>query len=114
MAFNQTLNVDQGTLFQWDYLIRTNQTLIFDLTDYQIRGQVRKDYDSGAVLLTPSFQKSDALGKIMMTITPAQTSALTFSGDEIECVYDIEIYNGTDDVKRVVEGTMVIRKEVTK
>lgn len=115
MALQQDLIVDQGTLFEWDYLLRTDQRLIFDLTDYQVRGQVRKDYNSGTVLLTPSFVVSQALGKITMKIEPTQTSPLTFTGEELECVYDVEIYNETTgDVKRIVAGAMTITREVTR
>lgn len=115
MALQQDLIVDQGTLFEWDFLLRTDQRLIFDLTGYQVRGEVRKDYNSGTVLLTPTFAVSQALGKITMRIAPVQTSVLLFAGEETEAVYDVEIYNDTTgDVKRIVAGTMTITREVTR
>lgn len=115
MALQQHLTVEQGTSFTWDFLVRTNQTLIFDLTDYTIRGQVRKTYDSTTVLLSPTFTISPAIGKITMSIAPDVTSAISFTGEELECVYDVEIYNeSTGDVKRIVAGTMTITREVTR
>lgn len=114
MALQQDLIVDQGSLFEWDFLLRTNQTLIFDLSDYQVRGHVRKTYDTSTILITPTFTVSPALGKITMRIDPDQTSAVSFTGEEIECVYDVEIYNTTGDVKRIVAGTMTITREVTR
>lgn len=114
MALQQDLNVDQGALFEWDFKLRTDQATIFDLTDYQVRGQVRRDYGT-AVLFTPDFTISIPLGSIAMTITPETTSALSFTGEELECVYDIEIYNADEsDVKRIVSGTMTILREVTR
>lgn len=115
MAMIQHLTVDQGTLFQWDFLVRTNQSTIYDLTDCTIQGQVRKTYDSSTVLLTPTFTVSPALGKITMTILPDDTTALSFTGEETEAVYDIEVHNTiSGDVKRIVNGTMTITKEVTR
>jgi hypothetical protein len=114
MALQQNLTVDQGSLFTWDFLLRTDQTLIFDLTNYNVRGQVRKTYDSTTALLNPTFEVSVALGRITMTILPEDTSEIVFSGEELECVYDIEIYDAGTDVKRIVEGTIIIRREVTR
>lgn len=114
MALHQNLTVDQGSLFQWDFLLRTDQTLIFDLTNYNVRGQVRKSYDSSTILLNPSFDISVPLGRITMTILPEDTAELVFSGEELECVYDVEIYDVGTDVKRIVEGTLTLKREVTR
>lgn len=115
MALQQDLMVDQGTLFEWDFFVRTDQTTIFDLTGWGARGQVRKTIDSTSVLLTPTFVISTILGKVTMVITPELTTPVAFSGDEMECVYDIEIYNtATGDIKRIVAGSLVLSKEVTR
>ena len=115
MALQQDLVVDQGTLFEWDFFVRTDQTTIFGLTDWQVRGQVRKTVDSTAVLITPMFDTSTILGRITMIINPLDTETITFSGDELECVYDIEIFNAlTGDVKRIVSGGLTLTKEVTR
>lgn len=115
MALEQNLTIDQGSLFQWDFFVRTDKTTIFDLTGYQARGQIRKSYDTSTVLITPTFTVSVPLGKITMTVPPATSTAVVFSGEELECVYDIEIYTtGDADVKRIVEGVITLVREVTR
>lgn len=112
---NQPLVADQGSTFTWDFLVRANQSIIFDLDGFQVRGQIRQTIDSTTVLLTPSFTISVLLGKITMTIPAQDTSALSFKGDELECVYDVEIFNGiSGQVIRIVGGTFTITKEVTQ
>lgn len=104
----------QGTT--WDLSLKlysdTENTIPLDLNGYSARGHYRKNYDSP---LAMAFECDIDLTGDANTITihlDAATSAActTYSG-----VYDIEIYTPNDeDVKRVMEGTLVIDREVTK
>ena len=99
----------------------TNPYFPFDLTDYKVRSQVRKTYDSTSVelqfdsdTLAPEFIKQDLAGIVTLTISAAATQSLRFVGSEVDYVYDIELYNEDGRVVRPVGGTFSISREVTR
>jgi hypothetical protein len=84
--------------------------------------QVRSSYDSGAVKLTalstgasPKFVKTNASGIATLTLTPSDTSALIFSGEEVDWYYDIElVHQSTGIVLLLAYGTFNIKREITR
>ena len=89
-----------------------------DLTDYTARAQIRKKKRSEDTELVMSTENGmivlgGALGLIQIHVTAEDTAALDFSTG----VWDLEMVNtvGTEEVvRRLVEGTVTLSKEVTK
>ena len=68
-----------------------------DLTGFTARGPFRKSSVTGAVLATPTYTITAALGKIVVTMTPTQTRALLDSGtSSTSGVAHVELVSGSD------------------
>lgn len=92
-----------------------------DLTGYTARCMVRKNYDSANPLLSllstgvdPHITLTPLIGKVEIRVDPSQTSALPFKGEELECVYDVELVAGDGTVTRVLMGDATISREATR
>lgn len=86
----------------------------YDLTAHTARMQVRRTIESSTVIIELTTENGgieidEDLGKITVTMTDAQTGALTSSG-----VYDLEIEDANGNVSRVVQGTFTLSLEVTR
>jgi tRNA threonylcarbamoyladenosine modification (KEOPS) complex Pcc1 subunit len=88
---------------------------IYPLTNHTARMQVRRtvltDGDPLISLTTENGRISinGAAGLIALSISAADTAALTSSG-----VYDLEIISSTGLVSRVIQGTFTLSLEVTR
>lgn len=88
---------------------------IYPLTGHTARMQVRKYVDStGNPLISLTTENgrisiNGAAGLITLSISAADTAALTSSG-----VYDLEIISSTGLVSRVIQGTFTLSLEVTR
>lgn len=106
---------DQGSTFQRIIEIKDVDGVVFPLTGYTARMQIRRDVDSTSSLMELTTANgriviTAALGVITITLTPDLTATLTRSG-----VYDLEIMRtATGDVYKVVRGEFRLEKEVTK
>ena len=105
---------EQGATFERTFTITNPDGTVYNLTGFNARMHVRKDFDSattfveltqanGRIELVPIF------GEIRINLPASVTSTLVKDG-----VYDLEIYNGTGTVHRVVQGQFKVAKEVTK
>jgi hypothetical protein len=88
--------------------------LLYNLTGFQARMQVRRTVDSATVLVTLTNSNGGIIlggvdGTIEITISAADTALLTSSG-----VYDLEIVSGTGVVSRVLQGEWRLSPEVTR
>lgn len=100
----------------------TNPFITLDITNYDVRMQVRTSFDSAVVKLSalstgvsPKFVKNNASGIATLTLIPTDTSTLIFSGEEAEWYYDIELAHQTlSTVLLVARGTFTIKREVTR
>jgi len=111
----------QGTT--WDIVLSVfsdnEATVPFNLADYSARGQYRKDYKITSpplitfecAVLPLNAQTNPGQNKISIHAdASASTACFVYSG-----VYDIEIYTEDEEsVERVMEGSLVISREVTK
>ena len=89
--------------------------LPFNLTGYSARMQVRRTISSTTTMISLStsnngIQITSALdGEITITMTDAQTAALTSDG-----VYDLEIISTNNFVTRILQGEFRLSLEVTR
>jgi hypothetical protein len=104
-------------------LSASNPLIAYDLSGLNIRMQVRKSYNSSTVLMSASTADSKITieglateGTFQVEFPAADSSAISFDGPELDCVYDIELFTNDDPevVRRVVQGTFTLSREVTR
>jgi len=102
--------IDQGATYSKQITVYENDgTTIQDLTSYTSTAYIRKNYTSTAkVIINATKVEPQTSGKITMSLTAAQTAGMKAG----RYVYDLEIQAGVE-VKRIVEGVITIRPEVT-
>jgi hypothetical protein len=88
--------------------------LLYDLTGYEARMQVRRTVDSSSALVSLSTDDGSIVlggedGTIEITIAAEDTALLTSSG-----VYDLEIISDAGVVSRVLQGEWRLSPEVTR
>ena len=109
MATIQNLYIDQGTTYSLTITVSDQNGDVKDLTDYTVRGQLRKSYYSSTSTSFTASATSPTDGEITISLTATQTSALKAG----RYVYDIEI-ESDEETLRVLEGIVVINPEVTR
>lgn len=111
MAFYTDIFIDQGATYTATIPVTTSVGTPFDLTNYSVRGQVRKDYTSSLYLDFTAVVTNATGGIITVSLTPAQTATLKKGRYK----FDVEIYNvGATDVRRVSEGQLHINPRITQ
>jgi hypothetical protein len=120
VAQTYNIHIDQGSTYTLtvEYIDAVGAAV--DLTNYEARMQVRETVASTTILA--SFTSSPAvglvitppptLGKVVLTITSAQTAAYTFTNG----VYDLEVFDASipPAVVRLLQGRFVVNPEVTR
>lgn len=86
----------------------------YPLTNHTARMQVRRTVESTTPLISLTTENgriaiNSAAGLITLSISAADTAALTSSG-----VYDLEIISSGGLVSRVIQGTFTLSLEVTR
>jgi hypothetical protein len=122
MSNIKNIEVDQGTSYSYVLTLTNSNNAIYDLTGYDARLQVRRNYGDTTVLINATLQNSKlsvnaAAGKVTFTLAPSDTSGIRFDlkdDDTLECVYDLEIISPTGNVYKPAKGTFTIRREVTR
>jgi hypothetical protein len=112
MAIVANLVIDQGSDFNSTLTLEDTVGNALDLTNYTIRGQVRRTYTSSTSYpFTCTKLTSQGPGKIKIQLTPTQTGTMK-SG---RYVYDVEIVHSSGTpVIRVVEGQVTVTPRVTR
>jgi hypothetical protein len=110
------LTIDQGSTFRKKLIWKAGTPAVpVDLTGYTARMQIREKLDATAVLkeLTTAnggITLGTTNGEINLYISAVDTTAFTWSAG----VYDLEMIAPGGDVKRLIEGSVVVLKEVTR
>jgi hypothetical protein len=117
MATRLNFTVDQGSDFDRAMEFRDESSTLIDLTGYTFRGQARTSVDASSVSFSLTFtvrtQSGGNLGYVDMRIADSDTSALSITKDTVY-VYDIEWVKPNGDVRRIFEGQITVRPEVTR
>ena len=107
-SYNFTL--EQGTTFSREITVQESGSAM-NLTGDTGRMQMRSTHNSTTIALTITVAVSNAAqGKLQLTATAAQTSAV----EEGMYVYDLEIESGGGTVTRLMEGNVTVTPEVTR
>lgn len=109
--------IDQGSTFLDTITLKNVDDTPFDLTNYSVRGQLRKSYASSTAV-NFTCQVTNATGGVFtMALTAAQTASLVTQNYMTTLfVYDIEIYDTATQttVYRVLRGRAKVEPEVTR
>ena len=111
MATISNLFVDQGADFTTTVTVNDSDGTSLDLTNYTALAMIRKTYDSAtATTFTSTFDSDRTTGKITISLTDTQTTALE-SG---RYVYDLVITDASSTKTRVVEGIATVNPSVSR
>jgi|TARA_B100000768_G_C11195852_1_gene339431 hypothetical protein len=110
MAILANLFIDQGTDFTIVVDVSDATGEILNLSGYVSAGQIRKTYGSSTIAATFTTTNANATGKVTMSLTDTQTSAL----EPGRYVYDMNITSSAGVTTRVVEGQAIITPGVTR
>jgi len=112
------LIVPQGATFIYEVTYKDPDTdLPINLTGYSARLQIREKIDSTTTIysalstgLTPALVITAGSGLVVLTVPATTTAGWTFK----KAVFDLEIESTLGVVTRLVKGTMILDKEVTR
>ena len=114
MAGQKNFEVDQNATFSFIVEYKDNNGAAIDLTGSSAKMQVRDTQGgsklaftltspSGGIIITP------ALGKLVIKMTPTQTSKLFYP----KSAYDIMITDSNSNKIKLVEGFLTLSRSVT-
>jgi len=112
-AGTHNIIIEKGASFDLALTVEKPQGTPMDISNYTIRGQVRRDLYEPTINATfASIMPAGGVdGKFTISILPADTDTMT-SGMN---VYDVELEeNTTGSVMRLLEGRADVREGVTK
>jgi len=111
MAVYANISVDQGSDFTSNVTVEGSDGIVFNLTGYTVRGQIRKTYTSSTSISFVSTIDVPSSGRITLVLTAATTATMKPG----RYVYDIEIVETlTGKITRVVEGQLEVNPRVTR
>jgi hypothetical protein len=111
MAVYANISIDQGSDFTSTVTVEGSDGIVFNLTGYTARGQIRKSYTSTTAVNFSASINSPTQGTIQLTLTSAQTGAMKAG----RYLYDVEVVQtSTGKVIRVVEGQVEVNPRITQ
>ena len=110
MAIIANLFIDQGTDFTVAVDVSDATGEALNLSGYSSAGQIRKTYVSSTISATFATSNENATGKVTLSLTDTQTSAL----EPGRYVYDMNITSAGGITTRVVEGQAIVTPGVTR
>jgi hypothetical protein len=107
--------IEQGATFSKVLTWKDSAGAAINLTGYTARMHVRTDIDAATPFLQLTTENSrialgGVAGTITLTISATDTAAITNTSG----VYDLELVSGAGVVTRLLEGNIIITKEVTR
>jgi len=112
-AGRHNFDCEQGQTFQRVLTLKTDGVPL-NLTGHSAKMQVRKDFNSTAVIVELSTTNGrivlgGALGTITLNLSAAETFAIARSG-----IYDLELTSPSNVESRIIEGEFRLLQGVTR
>jgi hypothetical protein len=107
VAQQVNIQIDQGANFTLDFVIRDENSELFDFTDYTVDAKIKKHFASANS--TAFSANVSNTGIITLTLTHVQTANLTPG----RYVYDIEATSSANVITRVSQGVCTVNAGVT-
>lgn len=118
-VLQKDLTCPQGTSFelQYDIELQNENGSPVNLSGFKASFHVRKNYNTPIIELDLTTENagimlSGDVGKINVMITPEMTNSFIFRDDSVDYVYDLDLIDPLGKVRRVVQGTFTITKNV--
>lgn len=113
-AATYELTIEQGTDFNLFFTWKDSDLVAIDITNYTAAMQVRLKKNSTGTILSLISPTNITLGGVAGTVSvdlsATETGALSFK----DAVYDLELTDASSKVTRILEGTVILSKQVTK
>lgn len=110
MAAYTEILIEQGSTFSTTVNVEDTVGTAINLFGYSASSQMRKSFYAASNTIITSTITGNANGEITLSMTAANTAALT-PGRQ---VFDLIITSPTNVVTRVIEGVIVISPGVTR
>tara|TARA_R110000772_G_scaffold202490_6_gene312820 strand:+ start:6434 stop:6796 length:363 start_codon:yes stop_codon:yes gene_type:complete len=110
MAVFANLYIDQGSNFTSTVTVEDANENAVNITNYTLRGQIRKSYASSTATNFTSTITVAASGQFTIALSSIQTRDLKAG----RYVYDVEVVSAAGVVTRVVEGQVTVNPRVTQ
>lgn len=106
--------IEQGSTWSRTITVRDSAGDIQNLSGYTARMHIRKDIDAAATLLELTTANGrividGSAGTVTLSLDATTAASLTKGG-----VYDIELVSAGGEVTRLLEGQVILRKNVTR
>lgn len=108
------LTFSQGATWKLALTYTNAQGVPVNLTNYTARMQARSSYDSTAVALNLTSGSGITLGGTAGSINLLVAASTTATIGAAQYVYDMELISDSNEVTRLLEGTLVVTPEVTR
>lgn len=109
---NYNVEAYQGATFELAFAW-SNDDVRVDLTGYTARMQIREAYSSPQPILTLTSNSEITLGGDTGTVTVVIAASVMEGVPAKQYIYDLELVNGTT-VTRIIQGTFIVKAEVTR
>ena len=112
VTYISNLTIYTGTDFAQTYVLEDSQSnSIKDLTGYAGCAQMKR-YESSQKTadFTVTFANDRTSGRITISLNDSETSALKAG----KYFYDLLLSDPTGSIERVVEGTVLVKKSITR
>jgi hypothetical protein len=114
----QDLIVNQGATFSRQIRLRDQENQTIDLIDSTFRGQIRRKKESPGIAASFTFALNTEKTAVTMTLTAAQTSSMvagpTVQHPDSIYFYDVEWERPGGMITRIMEGKLLLNREVTR
>jgi hypothetical protein len=107
MATKANINIDQGTTFNTVIQLTDNSGNPLDLSMYTAQAELRTTYAS---INSISFNIATSNGQIQLSLDANTTGILT----RPRYVYDVVVFDSSNNVTRVLEGVAYVDQRVTR
>jgi hypothetical protein len=108
------LTFSQGATWKLSMTYTSGDALPVNLTGFSARMQVRSSYASSTVALSLTDTNGISLGGAAGTVQLLVPATTTAGIEAKQYVYDLELESPSQEVTRLVEGTLIVTPEVTR
>lgn len=110
MANINNLFVDAGSDYAVVITAAAANGMPLNLTDFEVKSQMRKSYQSSLAHTFTSEVINPVLGKIKLSLTANQTQEIMPG----RWLYDVEITKSDGARKRIAEGVVTVTPQITQ
>lgn len=108
------LTFSQGATWKLSMAYNNSDGVPIDLSNYTARMQARTTYTAATAALTLTNGSGITLGGTAGSIDLLVPASTTATIGAAQYVYDMELVSASNEVTRLIEGTLIVTPEVTR